>query len=127
MKCTKMQYLGMGAKEFEILDYSQKTIYVFALLGASYKKLKHSLIENTNDRLENKSIHIAYISSHFETVKKPTHNNCRFIKIDINWDIHLYICILLMGTYQHIHVARVSKCDPSISIIMHAYSFGSEK
>ena len=42
--------------------------------------------------------------------------------LDINWGIH----ILLMGTYKHIHVPRASKCDESISIILHAYAAKSD-
>ena len=63
----------MWATKYEILAAAsllQTTLYVSALSGASYKWLKHSPIEVTNDRHQARSIYIANISHHFETVKK---------------------------------------------------------
>ena len=73
IKRTEMQSLGTWATEFEIIAAAsllRTTIYVFGPSGATYKWLKYSPIEVTNDRYQNESIYITNIGNHFETVKK---------------------------------------------------------
>lgn len=73
IKRTEMQSLGTWATEFEIIAAAsllRTTIYVFGPSGATYKWLKYSPIEVTNDRHQNESIYITNIGNHFETVKK---------------------------------------------------------